>query len=214
MILQATAWDGEVLLQAWSDVNVHGDQFRLVIIPYWNEVHTLVATSANVTDEVKVSVSSILDIVTSIAQLARRVCGLTVVSSVSTFREVVDIETWTTETATEAWNTAELGVSVDSLTVGSRKSPLVRAAALSFSNSVESLLTDFVSLFHIDDSVSSWTAAGAEDGAAVLLDLLTASVIINHDNLFHLGKFGQTRSTNGTLLIRLTVTRHVVLDHF
>ena len=133
-------------------------------------------------------------------------------SSLTIFTEVMNIETWTTEAATEAWNAAELGVGVDGLAIGTEEGPLVGAAASGFLNSVESLLTNFVTLFHVDDSVSSGAAAGSEEGATALFDLFTAGVIIDHDNLFHLGKLSQARSTNGTLLIRLA--RHVVLDHF
>jgi len=193
-------------------VNVHGDQFRLVIIPDWDEVHTLMAASADITNEVEVSFSSILDIVTFIAQLASRVSSSTVVSSFTTFTEIMNIETWTTEAATEAWDAAESGVGVDRLTIGSGESPLIGAAASGFCDSVESLLTNFVTLFHVDDSVSSGAAASREDGAAPLLDLFTAGVIIDHDNLFHLGKLSQARSTSGTLLVRLA--RHVMLHHF
>ena len=150
VVLHAAAEAWEEFLQAWSDVDVHSHQFRLVIIPDWDEVHTLGAASADITNEVEVSVSSILDIVTSIAQLASRVSGFTVVSSVAIFTEVMNIETWTTATATEAWNAAELGVGVDSLTIGTGEGPLVGAAALGFGDGVESLLTDFVTLFHID----------------------------------------------------------------
>jgi len=48
-------------------MNIHGHQFRLVIIPDWDEVHILVAASAHVTNEELLSVSSISDVITFIA---------------------------------------------------------------------------------------------------------------------------------------------------
>ena len=130
----------------------------------------------------------------------------------------MNIETGTTTAATEAWNTAELGVHTHSLTLVISKSELAWAAALGFSKSVESLFTDFVSLFHIDDSVSVWAAGDTATGGPgqVLLAFFTAGVVIDHDDLFHLGKLVETRGSCGftLLLARLTEAGHGVLDHF
>jgi len=112
-------------------------------------------------------------------------------SSLSTFLEVMNIETRSTEAEGEARKpAAESAVGVDSFTSAVEESPLVGTDALGLLDSVESLLTDFVSLFHIDDSVSSWAAAGGEDGAATLLHFFTASVVIDHNDLLDVGKLG------------------------
>jgi len=188
VILQAAEGNREEFLQAWSHMHVHGHQFRLVIIPDWMEVHTLAEAFAHITNVEEISFRSVLDIVTRIPALASRVSGSTVMSSLSTVSDVVNIETWATTAAAETWNTAKLGISVNSLTISTGESPLVGAAALGFGDSVESLLTDFVTLFHVDNSVSSWAAAGSEERAAALLAFFTTGVIIDHDDLFHLGK--------------------------
>jgi len=103
VIFHATAEARQVFLQAWSDMDVHLYQLRLVMIPNRLEVHSLAATSADITDEVHVVLTLVSDIITSVEALASRDFGSSVEFTFLTILHVINIETRTTEANSETW---------------------------------------------------------------------------------------------------------------
>ena len=196
-------------------MHVHLHQLRLVIIPDRLEVHSLTAASADITNEVQVSFSTISDIITSVEALASRYLSSTVEGSLLTFMDVIDIETRSTEAESEARKTTSLGIDVDRFLVVVEESPLVGAAALGFNNRVELLATNIITLIDVSELVLSWAAAGGEDGAASLLEFFTAGVVVDEDNFFSLDEVievGANFSLTGLVGLTKTVG-HVRRNH-
>jgi len=145
---------------------------------------------------------------------------MTKTSSFLTIMDFVDIKAGTTEAECAASEpTASLLEDTNLLATSISDLPSVGPAAASFSDFVEDLITLFVTLFSVSNSVSSWAAACRKREAQNLLDLLADGVIVNDDDLLVLS---ECLEILGVSLIRLecsslgvdSTRRHVCLNHF
>lgn len=159
-------------------------------------------------------VSTISDVITLVEALASRGSCNTVMSGLLAVFDLMNIETGSTETDIEAREPAAgLTVLINLLTSIVGDLPFLRAAASSLSNLVESLRANCITFFRGSDSVSSWAAADREHGAHELLNLLTASVIIDEDGFVDSGEVLDSSLDLRSRLAGVDGRRHVGLYH-